>query len=679
MDAFLTAIAYLGTLEYWQVLIAGTLLAIVHGLLPGIGSLHVMAILLPFIIFNIQDPAVALVLLAAITGTGNTLDSLPAVVVGLPASATQVTFLEGHQLARRGQAAYAMGAVYAVSGLGGLVGAAALAAVIPVIKPLILTIDRSEIAIVAMFGIAMVAVLSRGAMIKGLAAACLGVLIATVGVDPFTGARRFTFGQIELWEGLPLVAVVTGIFAIPEMIDLTMTRSPVAAVGARLSRAEMLRGALYGLKRWKETIRQSLFGVFLGAIPGVGSAVIDWLAYAFGILWRKDKSEFGKGSLDGLLFAESAQNSKEGGQAIPTLALGIPGGSGWIMILAAMLMYGISPGPPMVAEHAHITMLIVFTLALGNLLATTIGLFASAPLLRLTTVPYPAISAVIIPLVVLAAYLDMRSWFAIPILVVFSAIGLVMKYFGWPRPPLVLGFILGPIIDVNIQTAISLYGVVGVLTRPLTLILLGLLVLTAILFTRFLSRAETSAPAGPERAPSGSPAPEARDRRRSVRASVWKAWPPLLLMIGAAAALTVAMEYPPRARMLPVSLSAAIIVLSALELARQILRPETGPRQIMDLGMRSRGMEGAARAGWIMAGLFGLFFLLAMTIRLDNAAVAFAALLPVLFLSGWKRWLTGALTGGILALWTQGLMNHFMAVIWPEPVLAGWFLGAIGF
>lgn len=680
MDAFLTAVSYLGTLDYWQVLVAGTLLAIVHGLLPGIGSLHVMAILLPFIIFNIQDPAVALVLLAAITGTGNTLDSLPAVVIGLPASATQVTFLEGHQLARRGQAAYAMGAVYAVSGLGGLIGAAALAAIIPVIKPLILTIDRSEIAVIAMFGIAMVAVLSRGAMVKGLAAACLGVLIATVGVDPFTGARRFTFGQIELWEGLPLVAVVTGIFAIPEMIDLTMTRSPVAGTEARLSRAEMLRGALYGLKRWKETVRQSLFGVFLGAIPGVGSAVIDWLAYAFGILWRKDKSEFGKGSLDGLLFAESAQNSKEGGQAIPTLALGIPGGSGWIMILAAMLMYGVSPGPPMVAEHAHITMLIVFTLALGNLLATTIGLFASAPLLKLTTVPYPAISAVIIPLIVLAAYLDMRSWFAIPILAVFSAIGLVMKYFGWPRPPLVLGFILGPIIDVNIQTAISLYGVTGVLTRPLTLILLALLILTAFVFTRFLARAEKSAPAAREATTKEEkPAAEAGGGRASVPAAVWKAWPPLLLLVGAAAALTVAMDYPPRARMLPASLSVAIIILSAIELARQILRPETGPRQIMDLGMRSSGMEGAARVGWVLAGLFGLFFLLAMTIRLDNAAIAFAALLPILLLSGRGRWLTAAVTGGILALWTQGLMNQFMAVIWPEAILAEWFAGALGF
>jgi TctA family transporter len=690
MEVFLKAVSYLGTIEYWALLVAGTFLAIVHGLLPGIGSVHVMAILLPFIIFTIQDPAVALVLLAAITGTGNTLDSLPAVVIGLPSSGTAVTFLEGHQIARRGQAAYAMGAVYAVSGFGGLVGALALAAVIPVIKPFILMIDRSEIAIIAAFGIAMVAVLSRGAMVKGLAVAFLGVLLGTVGVDPFTGARRFTFDQIDLWEGLPLVAVVAGIFAIPEMIDLTMTRSPVASSEAKLSWSEMLRGAIYGLKQWKETIRQSLFGVFLGAIPGVGSSVIEWLAYAFGILWRKDRAEFGKGSLDGLLFAESAQNSKEGGQAIPTLALGIPGGSGWIMILAAMLMYGISPGPPMVGEHAHITMLIVFTLALGNLLATAVGFFASAPLLRLTTIPYPSISALIIPLIVLAAFMDMRSWFAIPIMAIFSVIGLIMKYFGWPRPPLVLGFILGPIIEVNIQTALNLYGLVGVLTRPLTVVLLVLLVLTALVFTRFMMRAGESSmvadePAAPDKSPgAGSSGRRSRisSRReawplRGFTPAVWRAWPPLLLLAGAAVAWWVSLAYPPRARMLPLTLSIGIIVLSAIELLRQIIRPESGRGRILDLGMRSRGMAGAIRAGWLMAGLFALFFLMAMMIRLDNAAVVFALVMPLAFLSGWQCWVTAVITGGIIAAWAYGLMGYFLAVIWPEPLLGFWLLSLL--
>lgn len=675
MDVFLKAASYLGTLSYWEALFAGVFLSIIVGLVPGVGSVLVMAILLPFIVLNIDDAAVALVLLAAIGGTNNTLDSIPAVVVGVPSGATQVTFLEGHQLARRGKAAYTLGAIYSVSAIGGVVGAAALALSIPIVKPFILSIDRSEIAAIAMFGIAMVAVLSRGAAIKGVTAGLLGVLVATAGVDPFTGARRFTFGQIELWEGLPLVAVVTGIFAIPELIDLTMTRRPVAPPGAQLSRSDMFQGALYGLTRWKETIRQSLFGVFLGAIPGVGSGVIDWLSYAFGILFRKDRREFGKGSLDGVLFAESAQNSKEGGQALPTLTLGIPGGTGWVMILAAMLMYGISPGPPMVDQYAHITMLVVITLALGNLLVTVIGLVASAPLIRLTAIPYPAISAVIIPLIFLAAFMDMRSWLAIPILAIFTVVGLSMKRFGWPRPPFILGFILGPIIDVNIQTAFALHGIVGVFTRPFTLVLLALVILTTVLLTRFMTRAEKSTKAAENAKPAGSPAetetsPLAPRRLALCAENVV----PLLLIVGGVLALWASLDFPLQARRIPLAASAGIIALSAVELFRQLffVRKPTG--QIMDLGMRSAGVKGAFRAGLLLAELFVLFGLLATTIRLDNAAVAFAVLLPLVFLSGRQRWLTAAVRGGILVAWTYGFMNYFMAVVWPEPALSRWML-----
>jgi TctA family transporter len=673
MDVLLTAASYLGTLSYWEALLAGVFLSIVVGLIPGVGSVLVMAILLPFIVLNIDDAAVALVMLAAIGGTNNTLDSIPAVVVGVPSGATQVTFLEGHQLARRGKAAYTLGAIYSVSAIGGVVGAVALAIAIPIVKPFILSIDRSEIAVIAMFGIAMVAVLSRGAAIKGVTAGLLGVLVATAGVDPFTGARRFTFGQIELWEGLPLVAVVTGIFAIPELIDLTMTRRPVAPPGAQLSRSEMFRGALYGLKRWKETIRQSIFGVFLGAIPGVGSGVIDWLSYAFGILFRKDRSEFGKGSLDGVLFAESAQNSKEGGQALPTLTLGIPGGTGWVMILAAMLMYGISPGPPMVDQYAHITMLVVITLALGNLLVTIIGLAASAPLIKLTAIPYPAISAVIIPLVFLAAFMDMRSWLAIPILAIFTIVGLLMKRFGWPRPPFILGFILGPIIDVNIQTAFALHGIIGVFMRPFTVILLMLVILTAVLLTRFMARAEKSTTVEEETTPAGElpetgtsqPAP----RRLELHAQNVM---PVLLIAGAALALWVSLDFPMQARRIPFAMGAGIIALSAIELLRQLFLVQSPAGQIMDLGMRSAGLKGATRAGILLADLFALFLILATLVRLDNAAIAFAVLVPLVFLSGRQRWLAAAITGGILAAWTYGFMNYFMAVVWPEPVLGQW-------
>ena len=150
----------------------------------------------------------------------------------------------------------------------------------------------------AFFGIAMVSALSAGAMVKGLAAGSLGVLLGTVGINPITGAVRFVFDQPNLWEGLPIIVVTIGFFALPEMIDLAIARRPVAPPDSVVSTAEVWRGARDGMRRWKIMIRQSVFGVLMGAIPGVGAAVIDWLSYAFGIFWSKDKSQFGKGSLE---------------------------------------------------------------------------------------------------------------------------------------------------------------------------------------------------------------------------------------------------------------------------------------------------------------------------------------------------------------------------------------------
>jgi TctA family transporter len=680
MQEILEALTYLGQGQFWVFLVIGVLLSGVIGIVPGVGSLLVMAILIPFLLVNVPDPTIALVLLAAITGCGNTLDSLPAVVAGLPGSSTQVTFLEGHQLARQGKATHTLGAIYVVSAIGGVVGAIAMAIVVPIIRPFVLSFNYPEIAMVALFGVGMVAALSRGALIKGLTAALLGLLISTVGIDPFTGTPRFVFDRIELWEGLPLVATITGVFAIPEMLDLTMTRKPVAQSGSITTQREMFRGAAYGLSKWKEAIRQSLFGVFIGAIPGVGGSVIDWLAYAFGILWRKDKTEFGKGSLDGVLFAESAQNSKEAGQAIPTLALGIPGGTGWIMMIVAMMAYGISPGPEMLGVNAHITIVIIFTLGLGNLLITMIALVASRPMIKLTTIPYAAIAAVIVPLTILAGFMDMRNWFAIPVMLAFSVIGFLMKRFGWPRPPLVLGFILGPIIDRNLQAALSLMGPVGVLTRPLTIILFLFAIGTALAFYYFMGRTSNSpivqAVGGQVPPPSGA-APDAPEAKAPVRFRLrLEALPTLALVIGAALFLITSLDYPARARMIPLWLSVGIIALGTLEFFRQTLRRTITQGDIMDLGMRSKGVEGATKTAAVFLGTLVLFLVLATIIGLQYAPIVFAVLLPLLLLEGKQRLIASVAAGAIISFWTLYFMNDFMAVIWPQPMLRVWLLGS---
>ena len=424
MGDYVAAFDFLTNPLYWAVLIS--------------------AVLLPILIFNVSDPVIGLTFIAALGSLNNTLDSLPAVLLGYPGAATPVTFLEGHQLAMRGRGAHTLAAM-------------------PFLRPIIVRFSFPEIAAMALFGVFMVSALSRGAVIKGVIAGLLGVLFGTVGASIIAGDARFNLGGFYLYDGLPVIPTLLGFFALPELIDLTMRGRPVSPPGA-VSVREVLAGVRYGLSRWPMTIRQSIFGVFTGAVPSIGSAVIDWLSYAFGISLSKQKNEFGKGSLEGVLFAESAQNAKEGGQMVPTLAFGVPGGLPQVILLEAMILYGVVPGSGMldINRHLGVTMSIVATLALG----------------------------------------------------------LSMKWLGWPRPPLILGFILGPVIERNLWPSINAFGVGGMLTRPVTIVLLVLSVAAVAYVTWALGRigavaGVTEGAAPPPR--SRPPPPRAPQCRRRVR------------------------------------------------------------------------------------------------------------------------------------------------------------------
>ena len=678
MSELFEGLSYLGNGAFWAAFGVAVFMAVFVGLLPGVSATLVMALSISFIVLRVEDPLIGIVMLATLTGVDNTLDSIPAVLLGQPGASTQVTFLEGNQLARKGLAAHTLGAVYAVSAMGGLVGAAVLAIVIPVIKPFILAFSFPEIAAMALFGVAMVAALSSGAMVKGLAAAAFGLLLGTIGIDPISGSHRFTFGSLHLWEGLPLIATTIGLFALPEMVDLTMTKSPVAARGAVVNQREVFRGARYGLSKWPIAIRHGVFGVFLGAVPGIGGAVVDWLSYAMGIFFTKDKSGFGAGSLDGVLFAEAAQNSKEAGQAIPTLAFGVPGGRAWAFVIVAMLAYGITPGPPMLGRFADITIMMVFSLALGNLAVTIIGMFLTGQLAKLTLIPYPLIGAIIIPISFLSAFLSMTNLLAVYIIVAAAILGLLMKQHKWPRPPLLLGFILGRIIEFNFQSAVSIYGIWGLLTRPLTIVLLALAIGIAVTFSRMgnigaggaaLSEDETPPPArGADRpAPAGGSGDEAPAKARGLSLSPAALFTLAIIGMAAWALWEATTAFTARGKVFPVALSAAVIALAGAQLIFDLRRGKTGA--IMDIGMRSSGMAGARRTGALLFGIIGVFVALIFLIGIKYATMIFPLGPTLLFLEGRTRWIGAAIAVAFVVAFNLIVMDYIMAVIWPEPLI----------
>ncbi len=703
LSDFAAGLSYLGSVSYWGAFLLAVFITVPIALLPGISATLVMAVMIPFIVISVEDPVVGIVMLATLTGIDNTLDSIPSILLGIPGGATQVTFLEGNQLAQRGQAAHTLGAVYAVSAIGGVVGAVVLALVVPIVAPFVLKFQFAEKAAMAIFGVAMVAALSGGALIKGFVAGVLGLLLSTIG--PSGLEYRYAFGQDWLqFSRLDLIATSIGVFALPEIIDLTMTRKPLAPMDARISYNEVFRGARYGLSRWPMTIRQSLFGVFLGAVPGIGSGVVDWMAYAFGIFWTKDKSQFGKGSLDGVLFAESAQNSKEAGQALPTLALGIPGGRAWAFVIVAMAAYQLAPGPRMLAERGDIMIMIILSLGLGNLMVTMLGLGFTRQMARLTLIPYPVLGFLVVAVSLLAAYLQLVDLSAITIVLVGAVVGMLMKRYRWPRPPLLIGFILGPIIETNLRDSVSVYDWWGTFTRPIFIVLVIVAIIVAALFTKFMSGStggqvvDEDTGLGGARTPaggSGEGAPSLAARARRLR---WH-WSEQQMFTGL---LAIALAYgiwessrysllgflpgfplgeggfSEFGRWFPTTLAWIGLPLVIIQFVREGVGFRTG--EIMDIGIRSRGMEGARSAGLIFVVMLLSMLLITglVTEGLKWGAVFIATLGPMLMMQNRIGVIGGVISGALILVLTLVFFDFQVALIWPQPFLWDWIQARLG-
>jgi TctA family transporter len=459
-------------------LFGGVVMGLALGILPGIGGIAGLALLLPFT-FN-MDTAAAFALLLGMGSTTTTADPISAILFGAPGhAASAATTLDGYPMTKRGEAGRALGASYMSAMIGGLFGALLMGVSLPLLRPIILFMGSPELLAIAVFGISMVSSLSGNAPLRGLTAACFGLMLAMIGTDPQSGTLRWTMDTLYLWDGLPIVPVTLGIFALPELCDLAIGRKAVVEAGKTIdTKTGMWLGIRDCFRHWFLILRCSWLGAALGAIPGIGVAVIDWIAYGHALRTEKGASKsFGTGDVRGVIAAESSTNAREGGHLVPTVAFGVPSSAGMAILLGAFLIHGLVPGPDMLTKHLDITYSMVWSIAIANILGSGLCFTFSGYLAKLATLRYTLIMPCVLSLIYIGAFEHTRNWGDLYSLLFFGMLGWAMKHYKWPRPPLVLGFILGGILERYMFISIERYGI-DWMYRPIVMVMFILSALT---------------------------------------------------------------------------------------------------------------------------------------------------------------------------------------------------------
>lgn len=441
---------------------------------PGIGSLLFLSMMIPYAMTLTPYECIALLLgIATVSNTANTFSS---VLIAVPGSAgSQATIVDGYPMAQKGEANRAFGAAFAASGLGAIFGAFVFLCSLPLMRPMVLAVGSPELMMLVVWGLCAVALLGGRSPLKGLLAAVIGLAIATIGADGRSGTERFVFDELYLVEGVPIIIMALGMFAIPELIAL-------AARGTSVSTLPPLGGGLkQGIRdvftNWWLVIRCSTIGVWVGAMPGLGSSVADWFAYAHTVQSSKDKENFGKGDVRGVIGPESSNNAKEGGALIPTTLFGIPGSTSFALILYAFIAVGIQPGQSIITTQLPYLYAMIAVLVIANLMATTLAISASNLFAKATLVHPRIIFSMVIALCFVGAFSMNYSVKDLLALLIISTIGYFMKRYGWPRPPLLLAVVLGPQFETYLWLTTDRYGL-DWMTRTGVLVVLGLIIVT---------------------------------------------------------------------------------------------------------------------------------------------------------------------------------------------------------
>jgi TctA family transporter len=653
-------------------LFGGVCMGLALGILPGIGGVAGLALLLPFT-FNMDAPA-AFALLLGMGSTTTTADPISAILFGAPGhAASAATTLDGYPMTRRGEAGRALGASYMSAMIGGLFGALLMGVSLPLLRPIILFMGSPELLAIAVFGISMVSTLSGNTPLRGLSAACFGLMLAMVGTDPQSGTLRWTMDSLYLWDGLPLVPLTLGIFALPELCDLAIGRMAVVEAGQTI---DTKKGMILGIKdcvtHWFLILRCSWLGAALGAIPGIGVAVIDWIAYGHALRTEKGAAEsFGKGDVRGVIAAECSTNAREGGHLVPTVAFGVPSSAGMAILLGAFLIHGLVPGPDMLTKHLDTTYSMVWSIAIANILGSGVCFAFSGQLAKLATLRYTLIMPIVLSLIYIGAFEATRNWGDLYSLLFFGMLGWAMKHFRWPRPPLILGVVLGGIIERYMFISIERYGVQWT-WRPLVMVMFALSLLT---LTRPLLQ-DIREHHGIKAMLSNFGAPRLRTDNLF----------PAALLCLFVVMLVASTSWPFEAKIIPTIVGVVAIIACSLSLANDIFSKQYAEGAGLDDKAKAAvsqkiHMDIASKTGHLPGGTILLrgfvFFGWMVAFLCSMATIGLIPTVPVFViaymrLEGPEKWRHAIVMAAIMTTLIYGVFDRLLSLPWPPTLIGEW-------
>jgi putative tricarboxylic transport membrane protein len=461
-------------------LLLGTTLGALFGLLPGLGAILSMAVALPFSYG--MEPMHAMFMFAGVMSSEGFGGAIPAILINTPGTAQNAaTCLDGYPMAKKGEGGRAI-AIAATSCMAGSLGGVVVTLLlIPVVKPLLYSFGYPEFFWLTALGLITIAVAAKGNLIKGLAGGGIGILLSMVGYTDMFGAFRYTLGSDFLWDGIPLVPFVTGLFALSELFIYTSrggtTANLIDLKGSVSWSRQALKGIMDVISRPALAIRSSLIGAVVGIIPGLGGPVASFVSYTMAMRSSKHPEQFGKGTPEGILACETAMDAKDGGALLPTVAFGIPGSPDQAILLGGFILHGLQPGPLMIRDHMEILHALLLGIVFSQVCLSFFGLLIAPLMARLSVIPSRIIAPFVLMLVLFGAYMGRNHIFDLGIVLLSGVFGYLMRRCGFTLVTVVMGFILGPIAEraflQSMQMSDGSYLVF--FTRPISAVLVGLI------------------------------------------------------------------------------------------------------------------------------------------------------------------------------------------------------------